>query len=138
MKVQSPKFRVWSSNLKSQISDLRSQISNLRSQISNFKFQIPGLLFAAFLALLSGCRQRDIRETVVRVPQATTPEIQAEIRAELAKIDGVEAGGAVFADGTVTVRYDSMKLGIKNIEHAIKDIGYDANDFKGEPRPDRR
>ena len=38
----------------------------------------------------------------------------------------------------MTIRYDSMKLGLKNIEHAIKDIGYDANDFKGEPKKDRR
>ena len=124
MKVMSSKFGVQSSNLKSQISD--------------FRFQIPGLLFAAFLALLSGCRQRDIRQTVVRVPQATTAAIQAEIRAELAKIEGVEASGAVFSNGTMTIRYDSMKLGLKNIEHAIKDIGYDANDFKGEPKKDRR
>ena len=117
---------------------MKSQISNLRFQIPDSRFQIPGLLFAAFLALLSGCRQRDIRQTVVRVPQATTAAIQAEIRAELAKIEGVEASGAVFSNGTMTIRYDSMKLGLKNIEHAIKDIGYDANDFKGEPKKDRR
>lgn len=113
----------------------------MKSQIPSPQSLLSILVLAsslATLALFSGCRQRDIRETAVRVPQATTPAIQSEIRAELAKIDGVEANGAVFSNGTMTIRYDSMKLGIKNIEHAIKDLGYDANDFKGEPRPDRR
>ena len=92
---------------------------------------------AAILSALAtaGCRQRDIRKATIRVPQATTSAIQGEIRAELAKIDGIDAAGASFADGVLSVEYDSMKLGLKNIEFAIKDIGYDANDFKGEPRP---
>ncbi len=83
-------------------------------------------------ALLAGCRQRDIRHADIRVPQATTAAAQDSIRAEIAKIDGVDAAGATFANGILSVNYDSMKLGLKNIEHAIKDIGYDANDFKGE------
>lgn len=90
---------------------------------------------AAAAALAAGCRQRDIREVDVRVPQAVTEQVQGEIRAALAGIDGIDAAGAVFStNGVMTVRYDSMKLGLKNIEHAIKDIGYDANDFKGEAR----
>ena len=89
---------------------------------------------AAALSLsVSGCRQRDIRQTEVRVPQVTNAVAQAAVLKALSAIDGVEIGTAVFADGVLTIRYDSMKLGIKNIEHAIKDIGFDANDFKGEP-----
>ena len=85
-------------------------------------------------AATTGCRQRDIRTTVIRVPQATSEADRSAIKAELAKIDGIDVEHAVFTNGTLTIDYDSMKLGIKNIEHAIKDIGYDANDFKGEPK----
>ena len=105
---------------------------------SGFGFRVSGFKYAAVAlcaaAILAGCRQRDIRVTEVRVPQATTAAVQAEIRAAIGAIDGVDAAGATFKDGVLTVHYDSMKLGIKNIEHAIKDIGYDANDFKGEPK----
>lgn len=91
-------------------------------------------IFIAVAVMFQGCRQRDIRVVEVRVPQAVTEQIQKEIRSELAKIDGIDAARAVFSNGVLTVSYDSMKLGLKNIEHAIKDIGYDANDFKGEAR----
>ena len=89
---------------------------------------------AAIMMMAAGCRQRDIKETTIKVPQATNATAQAAIRAAIAAIDGVDAKGAVFTNGEVRVKYDSMKLGIKNLEHAIKDIGYDANDFKGEPQ----
>ena len=95
---------------------------------------LAAIALAAIALATSGCRQRDIRTTVIRVPQATDGAVQAAIKAELAKIDGVDTEHAVFTNGTLTIDYDSMKLGIKNIEHAIKDIGYDANDFKGEPK----
>lgn len=79
-----------------------------------------------------GCRQRDIREATIKVPQATNAVAQAAIRAAIGAIDGVDAANAVFEGGKVRVEYDSMKLGLKNLEHAIKDAGYDANEFKGE------
>ena len=108
-----------------------------RKEIPTFCLQTAAAFLAATLATASGCRQRDIRTTEIRVPQATTAVAQGEIRAAIGAIDGVDAAGATFDNGVLTVKYDSMKLGIKNIEHAIKDIGYDANDFKGEQRPGR-
>lgn len=90
------------------------------------------LLLAALPVLLLGCRQKDIRATVVRVPQATEASVQDDIRKALRAIDGIDVDGAAFTNGLLYVKYDSMKLGLRNIEHAIKDAGYDANDFKGE------
>lgn len=86
------------------------------------------------LCLLSACRQKDVRATVVRVPQATDAAVQANVKKALGQIDGIDVENAVFTNGLLYVRYDSMKLGIRNIEHAIKDAGYDANDFKGEKK----
>ena len=86
------------------------------------------------IAAASGCRQRDIREKTLAVPGATNEAARAEIVAAVSKIEGVFAGSAAFGDGTLTIKYDSMKLGLKNIEHAIKDAGYDVNEFKGEKR----
>lgn len=96
---------------------------------------IVTLMLALSLAIIiTGCRQKDIRSTIVRVPQATTAKVQSEILDALKQIDGIDVAGASFTNGLLYLHYDSMKLGIRNIEHAIKDIGYDANDFKGEKR----
>ena len=86
------------------------------------------------LAIAAGCRQRDIREKTLSVPGATNATAQAEIVAAISKIDGVDAGSAAFDGGKLVIRYDSMKLGLKNIEHAIMDAGYDVNEFSGANR----
>jgi copper chaperone CopZ len=102
----------------------------------------PSTAAAAFAATIAavalslagaGCRQRDIRQTEVRVPQVTNAVAQAAVIKALSEIDGIDTGSARFENGVLVIRYDSMKLGIKNIEHAIMDAGFDANDFKGAP-----
>lgn len=91
------------------------------------------LLFSVvFSCLLCGCRQRDIRVTKVRVPNVCNAACEKIVIAALSKIDGIELDKVTFADGTMTVTYDSLKLGIKNIEHAVKDAGFDANDFEAD------
>lgn len=96
-----------------------------------FAALLPAVLAAV---IFSGCRQRDIRTAHGRIPQATEAAAQAKIRDALSKIDGVETASATFSNETFSVRYDSMKLGLKNIEHAIWDLGYDAEDFESDPK----
>lgn len=90
------------------------------------------LIIAAAVFAFCGCRQRDIRVTKVRVPNVYNQECQTIVVSALAKIDGIELDKITFADGVMTVTYDSLKLGIKNIEHAVKDAGFDANDFEAD------
>ena len=93
----------------------------------------PYILSAGLLWLAAGCRQTDIRIAVVRVPNVINAACEARVRDALKSLDGVALEALAVTNGVLTVRYDSMKLGLKNIEHAIKDAGFDANEFAADP-----
>ena len=89
------------------------------------------IAFAAFSAalLLQGCRQRDEivgTFTLSAPPDAAT---QRKIVAAAAKIDGVDTNSATFDGTNFVIRFDSMKLGSKNILHAVRDAGVEMNDL---------
>ena len=88
-------------------------------------------LSAALLALglLGACRQSDMRTLIVRVPQVTNAACESRVRQALQPLKGIEAVGFDDAAGTLTLRYESMILAHKNIEHAIIAAGFDANEL---------
>ena len=87
------------------------------------------------LAFFPGCRQSDMRVASIPVDEALSlAENQKIVLRSLGQINGIETGTAVFSNGCLTVTYDSMKLALKNIEHAIMDAGFDAGPFKGKKR----
>lgn len=47
----------------------------------------------------------------------------------LARLDGVFDNSITFQGRSVKVRYDSMKLARKNLEYAIAEAGFGANDI---------
>ena len=77
----------------------------------------------------SGCRLSDKRTFVVEAPAVTNAACAQRVAQALSALDGVEMKTLVFdlEAGAVTVTYESMKLGKKNIEHAIARAGFDAN-----------
>ncbi len=84
-------------------------------------------------AVAPGCRQKDFRVREVRVPNVINEACEKRVRDAIAPLKGVDMKSLDFKNGVLTVRYDSMMLGIKNIEHAIKDAGFDANEFPADP-----
>lgn len=97
-----------------------------------FRHAILPLLLMAFVP---GCRQSDVRIASIPVDEALAlAENQKTVLRALGQISGIETTTAVFTNGCLTVRYDSMKLALKNIEHAIMDAGFDAGPFKGKKR----
>lgn len=92
-------------------------------------------LFSVCLLLVAvaGCRQQDFRTAEVKVPNVFNSACEQRVRDALASIKGIQMKTLEFKDGVMTVRYDSMMLGMKNIEHAIKDAGFDANEFTADP-----
>lgn len=106
-----------------------------------------GLFLSAALAaavLLAGCRQQDIRTVTIQVPamkNAACAQIVSEAVAwELAGNPGerpnrqlarsLQLSGLLSLDltnRTVRVKYDSLKMSLKNIEFAIADAGFEAN-----------
>lgn len=88
-----------------------------------------GAAVAAVGLALSGCRLSDMREFTVRAPAVKNEACAQRVARALAALDGVDLS-TLRVDGrtgTITVRYESMKLGRKNIEHAIAHAGFDAN-----------
>lgn len=91
-----------------------------------------GMLVALAGALLfSGCRISDIRVLTVNVPGLSSEADIAHIRQALAPLNGVDKDKMAFdlKAHTVVVTFDSMVVANKNIEIAIAEAGYDANEI---------
>lgn len=93
-------------------------------------WMLPTVAVALALAGAS-CRRTDVRTAVIRVPQMRT---QAGVERVTEAIK--QARYAVQVDSikvdlesrTVTLKYDSMDLAIKNIEFLVAEAGFDANE----------
>ena len=107
---------------------------------------LPVLLLAA-AALAGGCRVRDVRTVALRVPGVTNEVSLAKANAALRALPDSrlsnEAGenercfailDSDFAAGTITVRYDSMKVGTKNLVDALAKAGLEAEEIRGDAR----
>lgn len=97
----------------------------------NRLFSVAAML--ALMILAGGCRQTDVRTAEVAVPNVWNAACEKRVRSALSALKGVDMATLKIENGNLSVRYDSMMLGLKNIEHAIKDAGFDANEFEGDP-----
>ena len=86
---------------------------------------------AAILA--AGCFRQDIKTIVVNVPGMKSPECSKIIQDATAKVDGIVEVTPDVTAHTVTVRFDSTRLAIKNIEFVIATAGFDANSTVAPP-----
>lgn len=104
------------------------------------------LLLAAAALAAGGCRVRDVRTVELRVPGVADEAALAKARAALRSLPDSRISNrtgdadkclrvdADFAAGTLTVRYDSMKVGTKNLVDALARAGFEAEEI----RPDAR
>ena len=86
---------------------------------------------AAILA--AGCFRQDIKTIVVNVPGMKSPECSKIIQDATAKVEGIVEVTPDVTAHTVTVRFDSTRLAIKNIEFVIATAGFDANSTVAPP-----
>ena len=91
------------------------------------RFVLVVVLFAACMAVCS-CRTRDMRTVTISLPGMKNEQCRKVIEAALAKTEGIDPAQLHFADRSVTVTYDSMKIAVQNIESAIADAGFMANE----------
>lgn len=96
-----------------------------------YSVYMKNLFIIAVISMFAfcGCRIKDERELVVKVPQMQTERDVAKVRKSLLLLKGLDLKDAKFdlASQTVTVKYDSMVVANKNIEIVIAEAGYDAN-----------
>lgn len=93
------------------------------------------LLLVLALFVMSGCRQKDIRETKLFIP-AMTQENLPTLLSKIKQMGVVE--GSVQADlasRTIVLQYDSMMLGVKNFEVPLLEGGFEVNGIKPGWRP---
>lgn len=81
-----------------------------------------------------GCRQVDIRTRTLKVPQMKNDRCARIVVTALGKTDGVMPDRIQTGDRTVTVTYDSMKVGLRNLEYVIAAAGFDAGDTPAEAK----
>ncbi len=93
------------------------------------------MLFAlAFLAafVLSGCRVSDTKVATLVAPDVRNAACSNVVAAALDKLPGndiLKIESIDYATGTIVVRYDSMKVGTKNLEDTIAQAGFAAGPF---------
>lgn len=94
-----------------------------------------------------GCRVRDVRTVELRVSGIPDAAALARAEAALRKLPDSRLSNrngdaerclklfdADFAAGTVKVRYDSMKVGTKNLVDALARAGFEAEEVRGNGR----
>lgn len=88
------------------------------------------LTLALVVGLGSSCRKRELRTIVIRVPAMKGEVCKRIVTEAVVRTPGVIPDSVVAdtAQGTVTVEYDSIFLARKNIEFAIAEVGFAAND----------
>lgn len=87
------------------------------------------IVFLFVLCLLAAACFRQVEKTiVVQVPQLTASSCTRPIQEALAKVEGVRTAQFDVTNHTVTVTYNSEKLGIRNVEFTIANAGFKANE----------
>ena len=89
--------------------------------------QIAFLVPVAAAVLAAGCFRQDVRTIVVNVPEMKSPECSKIIEDAMLKVEGIEKVTSDVTARTVTVRSNSTRVAIKNIEFVIATTGFDAN-----------
>gem|GEM_PF-550088 len=87
-------------------------------------------LFLIVAASCVGCRTRDMRTMIIHVPGMRNDACREIVVSAIMKFQGVDPI-SVRVDmkrRLVTVTYDSLVLSLKNIEFAVAEAGFQAND----------
>ena len=89
------------------------------------------LIFAAAV-LLAGCarHEKELETTVVKAQSMVCGSCAKTVQDAVAKVDGVKEVNVDIKAKTVQVKFVSEVTNLGNIEKAITDAGYDANDRK--------
>jgi copper chaperone CopZ len=87
------------------------------------------------LLAVCACRQADVRTITIDVPGMKDEAAVQKVVNILARTGGVD-GKSIDVDPKkrqVTLRYDSLLLSLKNIEFALAEAGFAANDIPARP-----
>jgi len=115
---------------------LGSVLQNAGREMRKLSLVLVGLIIVVTCA--TSCRQKDVRSVRIHVPgmkntlcaeiiqQKLREYTQRQGMADALVLDSVQFD---LSARTVTIQYESMKLGFKNIEHLIAEAGFAANEI---------
>jgi hypothetical protein len=95
------------------------------------------ILLGLGLLALPACRRYDHQTVAIAVPGLRGETCLDPIRTELRLLlqDGSIVSLAPDYTGEIlTITFDSMRIARKNLEHAIADAGFPANDIPADPK----
>lgn len=80
---------------------------------------------------VTSCRQADVRTAAIFVPGMKNEACANLIVNQLAVSQGIHPTQIVvrLEAKTMEVRYDTLRQSLKNLEYAVADAGFDANDI---------
>ena len=82
--------------------------------------------------LLSACRQQDVREVVIKVPELKNQACAKIIQDAFMRQTGIVSVRPDLQKREIIVTYNSMVIALKNIEFTIAGAGFDANDTQAQ------
>ncbi|MDD4872096.1 MAG: heavy metal-associated domain-containing protein [Kiritimatiellae bacterium] len=88
------------------------------------------MAFILLLVVCTSCRQSDIRTVEIKVPEMKNKTCAQIVANAVGRQAGVQPDkiDVDFAKRIVIVRYDSLVIARKNIEFAIAEAGFQANE----------
>ena len=88
------------------------------------------LVVCIVLAGLCSCRKHDYRTALITVPGLKNAECAQRVIEAVVRGQGIPQSDihVDLGDRTVTVRYNSLNMSLKNIEFNIAEAGFQAND----------
>jgi copper chaperone CopZ len=86
------------------------------------------------------CRRQDVRTVLIEIPEMATDELAQTALRAAASIPGVRSDKCSYnlPTRTLTITFDSLSSSLKNIEVAIADAGFTANDVPANAEAKRR
>lgn len=84
----------------------------------------------ALCAILAGCFRPAFRTITVSVPQMKSQACAERIVDACKRVDGISNVVVNLDRKSVAVTFESLKIGIKNVEFTIAEAGFDADDIK--------
>ncbi len=94
--------------------------------------------FGLVLLAMTGCFRQELLTVEIEIPQMRSEQCAQRVLRALGTLeaDAILEAELKVAEGLAVIKYDSTRLHLKNIEHAISIAGFDANDVLA--RPDAR
>jgi Copper chaperone len=89
-------------------------------------------VLAAISLSAAGCRVKDVKTAEISAPAVRNAACESIVDAALKKLPGKEflaIKSLDYSTGKIVVQYDSMKVGVRNLEEAIASAGFAAGPF---------